>query len=105
MYVRKEKTSVYSPQSNDRLGFFVTKIKKTSIKHAGEGILLLYTKNNYNKMNKQELYESMKTLWESFDTNHHATTKAGAGRARKAAGELKKLVTDYRKASVSEDKA
>lgn len=56
-------------------------------------------------MNKQELYESMKTLWESFDTNHHATTKAGAGRARKAAGELKKLVTDYRKASVSEDKA
>ena len=30
--------------------------------------------------------------------------KAAGGRARKAIGEIKKLVTDYRKASVSESK-
>ena len=31
--------------------------------------------------------------------------KAAGGRARKAIGEIKKLVTDYRKASVSESKS
>ena len=31
--------------------------------------------------------------------------KAAGGRARKAVGEVKKLVTDYRKASVTESKS
>ena len=52
----------------------------------------------------QELYEQIKDLFETFDTEHNSTTKAGKGRARKAIGELKKLVTDYRKASVAENK-
>lgn len=56
------------------------------------------------KMNKQEIYVEIKQLWEAFEENHNATTKAGAGRARKALGEIKKLVTPYRKASVDETK-
>jgi len=55
-------------------------------------------------MNKQELFEKMQTLWNEFEEEHKGTTKAAAGRARKAIGELKKLVTDYRKASVAADK-
>lgn len=52
----------------------------------------------------QELYEQMKDLWYTFEEEHNATTKAAKGRARKAIGELKKLVTDYRSSSVSENK-
>jgi len=55
-------------------------------------------------MNKQELFEQMQTLWTSFEAEHNGTTKASQGRARKAIGDLKKLVTDYRKASVEADK-
>lgn len=55
-------------------------------------------------MNKQELFEEMQAYWETFEAEHNGTTKAAAGRARKAIGELKKLVTDYRKASVEADK-
>ena len=55
-----------------------------------------------------ELYETLNNLWEDFQTNHRTFTekgnKAAGGRARKAVGEVKKLVTDYRKASVSESK-
>ena len=50
------------------------------------------------------LYVQIKDLFETFDTEHNSTTKAGKGRARKAVGEIKKLVTDYRKASVAENK-
>lgn len=55
-------------------------------------------------MNKQDLFEEMKAHWETFEAEHNGTTKASASRARKAIGELKKLVTDYRKASVEADK-
>lgn len=55
-------------------------------------------------MNKQELFEQMKGLLETFEAEHNGTTKASQSRARKAAGEIKKLVTDYRKASVEADK-
>ena len=55
-----------------------------------------------------KLYETMNNLWEEFQTNHRSFTekgnKAAGGRARKAVGEVKKLVTDYRKASVTESK-
>ena len=59
-------------------------------------------------MNSSELYNEIKKLWEDFDSNHNIFeekgNKAAAGRARKAVGEIKKLVTEYRKASVSECK-
>ena len=58
--------------------------------------------------NTNELYETLNTLWEEFQENHRSFTekgnKAAGGRARKAVGEVKKLVTDYRKASVTESK-
>ena len=58
--------------------------------------------------NTNELYETLNNLWEEFQENHRSFTekgnKAAGGRARKAVGEVKKLVTDYRKASVTESK-
>ena len=58
--------------------------------------------------NTNTLYETMNNLWEEFQENHRTFTekgnKAAGGRARKAVGEVKKLVTDYRKASVTESK-
>lgn len=55
-------------------------------------------------MNSQELFEQIKDLFIQFEEGHSATTKSGKGKARKAIGEIKKLVTEYRKASVSENK-
>jgi len=55
-------------------------------------------------MNKQELFEEMSNLWNEFEAQHNGTTKKSQQQARKAVGELKKLVTDYRKASVAEGK-
>ena len=54
---------------------------------------------------KEQMYAEMEQLWETFSTEHGKTTKASAARARKAIGEIKKMVTDYRKASVAADKA
>tara|TARA_B100000029_G_scaffold388221_1_gene384334 strand:+ start:4413 stop:4595 length:183 start_codon:yes stop_codon:yes gene_type:complete len=55
-----------------------------------------------------ELYNQIKDLFEEFDKNHQEHSekgnKAAGGRARKAIGEVKKLVTEYRKASVAESK-
>ena len=59
--------------------------------------------------NTNELYEQIEELFEDFQHNHKTFnekgTKAAGGRARKAIGEIKKLVTDYRKASVAEAKS
>lgn len=52
----------------------------------------------------QELFEQIKELFSEFEENHNAPTKAAKSRARKSIGEIKKLVTDYRKASVEENK-
>ena len=52
----------------------------------------------------QELFEQMKELWTQFETEHDGSSKAAKSRARKAIGELKKVVTEYRKASVAENK-
>jgi len=52
----------------------------------------------------QELFEQMQELWTQFEAEHQGTTKAAKSRARKAIGELKKLVTEYRKSSVEESK-
>ena len=56
-------------------------------------------------MNTQELFEKMQGLWDEFSTEHGKPAKAAHGRARKSLGEFKQLVTEYRKASVAEDKA
>ena len=55
-----------------------------------------------------ELFEEFEVLWKQFNDNHklfkEKNNKSAAVRARKAIGELKKLVTEYRKASVAESK-
>ena len=60
-------------------------------------------------MSTDKLYNEIKELFEQFEENHatfsEKGTKAAGGRARKAIGEIKKLVTGYRQASVSESKS
>ena len=57
-----------------------------------------------NKMNKQELFEKIDGLYEEFVAQHNGTTKKSQANARKAIGEVKKLITEYRKASTAESK-
>ena len=52
----------------------------------------------------QEIFEQIKELFVQFEADHNGTTKAAKSRARKSIGEIKKLVTDYRKLSVEESK-
>ena len=56
-----------------------------------------------------ELYDTINDLFEDFQENHRSFSskgnKAAGGRARKSLGEIKKLVTDYRKTSVAESKS
>ena len=54
--------------------------------------------------NSQEIFENITELYTQFEAEHNCTSKAAKSRARKAIGEVKKLVTDYRKASVEESK-
>jgi len=54
--------------------------------------------------NSNELFEQIKELYTQFEKEHNGTTKAAKSRARKAIGEIKKLVTDYRKVSIEETK-
>ena len=59
-------------------------------------------------MSTVDLYTNLDNLWEVFQENHRKFNekgnKAAAQRARKSLGDIKKLVTDYRKASVEECK-
>ena len=55
------------------------------------------------------IYSDIKNLFEEFDENHNKFeekgNKAAGARARKSLGEIKKLVTGYRKASVDASKS
>lgn len=53
---------------------------------------------------KQEVFEQMSKLWNTFVEEHNKTTKVSQKNARTAIGDLKKLITDYRQASVEESK-
>ena len=59
--------------------------------------------------NSNEIYNTINDLFEDFQENHRKFdekgVKAAGGRARKSISEIKKLVTDYRKASISESKS
>jgi hypothetical protein len=63
-----------------------------------------FKKKEYFMANSQELFEQIKDLFVQFEEEHSGTSKAAKSRARKHIGEIKKLVTDYRKASVEENK-
>jgi hypothetical protein len=55
-----------------------------------------------------DIFTEITNLFEEFRANHETYTekgnKAAGGRARKAIGEIKKLVTEYRKESVASTK-
>ena len=59
-------------------------------------------------MTSNEIFEEMEKYWDEFNENHskfvNKGNRAAATRARKAIGEIKKLVTEYRKSSVAECK-
>ena len=58
-------------------------------------------------MSIRETYDQVNTLIEALAENHQKNmdgNKAAGGRARKAIGEIKKLVTEYRKESVASTK-
>ena len=52
----------------------------------------------------QEIKEQIDALYQTFSMEHEAKSKAAHQRARKAIGSIKNLVTEYRKASIAEDK-
>jgi hypothetical protein len=54
---------------------------------------------------KEEIFQTLKALWSKFEEEHNKTTKVSQKNARTAIGDLKKLVTDYRQASVEETKS
>ena len=58
--------------------------------------------------NSNELYEQIESAFNEFQENHKTFSekgnKAAGGRARKAIGSIKKLVTAYRQSSVAESK-
>ena len=56
-------------------------------------------------MNKQELFEAIAAQFAILEENNNGTTKASQARARKAAGEIKKLITPYKKANMDESKS
>ena len=60
-------------------------------------------------MSTENLYNTINDLFETFQENHRDFSskgnKSAGGRARKAIGSIKKLVTEYRQASISESKS
>jgi len=54
---------------------------------------------------KQEIFETIKELFTKFEEEHNKTTKVSQKNARTAIGDLKKLITEYRAASVEETKS
>ena len=56
-------------------------------------------------MNTNEIYMQMAELWTEFSIEHLKTSKAAHGRARSALTKVKKLIAEYKRASVAEDKA
>ena len=51
---------------------------------------------------KQELFEQIAEQFAILQENNEGSTKASQARARKAAGEIKKLITPYKKANMEE---
>lgn len=77
-----------------------------------KGSRLIKTEFRYPKLTKkskpmsakQELFEQIAEQFAILQENNEGTTKASQARARKAAGEIKKLITPYKKANMDEVK-
>jgi hypothetical protein len=59
-------------------------------------------------MTSHEIFEEMQLIWQEFANNHTTYTakgnKSAAARARKSIMSLKKLVSEYKKESLTETK-
>jgi len=53
---------------------------------------------------KQELFDQIAEQFNILQENNEGSTKTSQARARKAAGEIKKLITPYKKANMAEIK-
>ncbi len=53
---------------------------------------------------KQDLFEQIAEQFAILQENNEGSTKTSQARARKAAGEIKKLITPYKKANMAEVK-
>ncbi len=53
-------------------------------------------------MTKQEIFNQILEQFNILQGENNGKTKASQQRARKAAGKIKKLITPYRKSSISE---
>jgi len=51
-------------------------------------------------MSKQELFQQIAEQFAILESENDGATKASQARARKAAGEIKKLITPYKKANM-----
>ena len=54
---------------------------------------------------KDELFEAIAEQFAVLQENNALTTKASQAKARKAAGEIKKLITPYKKANMDATKS
>lgn len=89
-------------------------IKKEHWQYSPKIILIILRIYNMSTETTQQanqldsIFSDIKALFEDFNDNHvkHSTkgNKAAGARARASIGALKKLVVDYRKASVESDK-
>ena len=55
-------------------------------------------------MTKNEIFKVIEENFNILAAENDGTTKASQGRARKAAQAIKRVITDYKKASVAESK-
>jgi len=55
-------------------------------------------------MDTNEIYMQMAELWTEFSTENSKTSKAAHGRARSAATKIKKLIGEYKRTSIAQDK-
>jgi hypothetical protein len=83
----------------DRWTYKGSRLMKTEIQYPK-----LKTKKNKPMSAKQELFEQIAEQFAILSENNEGTTKASQARARKAAGEIKKLITPYKKANMEETK-
>lgn len=61
-------------------------------------------KNQIPMSKKQQIFNTIKDIFQEFEKEHSGTTKSSSRNARKVIAKLKPLITEYRKVSVEEDK-
>ena len=61
-----------------------------------------FNNNKLKIMSKTEIFNQIVEQFNILQGENNGTTKASQQRARKAAGEIKKLITPYKKANMAE---